>query len=181
MASLKATCLPRWKHLRYQRGVKGLELLAPGTCRGSCPGGRARASVCVCLSARAAVCSRPPRPRPRAGVRDPHSPLCSVPHSNTVWGSPAHGLSHFSRWTCFLYWMMIQAGYLCRGSGWGCSGDTWPSQPETLQTDSNRKERAFFFSCRAFGGAEEHLHQGPCPALSCFISWVLHSTVESDP
>lgn len=63
---------------------------------------------------------------------DPHSPLRSVPHSNTVWGSPAHGLSHLSRWTCFFCWMMIQAGDLCRGSRWGLSGDTWPSQPETL-------------------------------------------------
>lgn len=71
---------------------------------------------------------------------------------------------------------MIQAGSLCGGPRWGCSGDTWPSQPETLGQVAPRQQtqtvmgeaRAFFFSCGAFGELGSTLIK--VPALLCPVS-----------
>lgn len=90
-ASLKVTCLPCRKLLSYQRGVKRLGLSAPGTCRDSCPGVCARASVCVCLHV--PLCGFQATailPQRRGG----RSAFPALPASHSR-GSPVHGPRYF--------------------------------------------------------------------------------------
>lgn len=129
-------------------------------------------SVCTC----SCVNFRPLQSCPRGRVGARLSQLSSASPFSIVWGFSTLDLPPLLGDSAA--WLSVfQVG--CLGTpdqvSLGCTLAT--------ATDMNGKERAFFPPSVAESLGElrsTHPHEGACPPLPCFISWVLHSTVESD-
>lgn len=80
---------------KLSEGSEELELLAPGTCRDSCPGVCARASVCVSVCTCSSVEFRPPQSCPRGGLGGLGSQSPQLLVLALYGGSLAHDPRHF--------------------------------------------------------------------------------------